>query len=783
MVEITSSLLLRRLIEWNLCTAADLRRCRARVRKLARDLPAFDSVWIDALVQARRLTPFQASLLETDPDEIVQGPCLLVDRLGRGPDAATFLARLRAGNERCVLKLVSGPVETLPQDLERLASLIEKLEGHAHPFAAAPHAALEQEGRIVLVSRYVPGLHLGQLLVRRGRFQPEYVAAIARQLVDGLASLEQRGAIHGDIRLNNVRLTEQGAAVLVDAGVAPALRPELFVHWGHPPDRYDGVAPESIATGREADAASDLYALGCLMWQLLAGRPPFPTGDPLAKLAAHQTKPIADVREWAPDTPPPLAEMIRRFTAFDRAQRPRSFAEVAERIGRPRRGDRRKLSRFVACFNTALPSVPRLAGGFRSTRWPATLAALFVLSGAVLALVDQGARSELLHIAARVSKRLGIEGAAEPAGATTSNEPADMPRDPAHPELLPLPAPNADGVILLETDGPYAAAEVSVVGALSIRGARGRTPEIVVTDRPLELWAESVTLDNVHLSHVRPRAGANDDELSSAASAHAAPQSLVVVRALDLAVAGCSFRDASSGAMRDAPSAANARIDPTRTAILWIGLDPRNAARTRIRVKNTVFATYSDGAAVGLATSPGRIDFENCLATGGGPLIEAQSLPTAGSDLRIAVGNVTLRESAGLLRVAASPARSGGRFLFDARDCVFDLAADGALFQLSPAALSAGVASEIEMTGEGSLISAGARIAARHPRPIESAGNSTEPEIALEGLVAASFEFAASERSPAACGVISWNAPRRSSAAPGIDATALAIPAGPPAEP
>lgn len=778
MVEIASSILLRRLIEWNLCTAADLRRCRARVRKLARDLPTFDSVWIDALVQARRLTPFQASLLETDPDEIVQGPCLLVDRLGRGPAAATFLARLRAGNERCVLKLVSGPVETLPQDLARLASLVEKLEGHAHPFAAAPHAALEQDGRIILVSRYVPGLHLGQLLVRRGRFHPRFVAAIARQLVAGLAALEQRAVIHGDIRLNNVRLTQQGTAVLVDAGIAPALRPELFVHWGHPPDRYDGVAPELIATGREGDAVSDLYALGCLMWQLLAGRPPFPTGDPLAKLAAHRTKPIADVREWSPDTPPPLAEMIRRFTAFDRAERPQSFAEVAQRIGPPRRGDRRKLSCFVASFNTALPSVPRHAGGFRSTRWPATVAALFVLSGAVLALVDHGARSELLHIAARVSQRLGIEGTGDPAATTALGTSADAQRGAAHPEWLPLPAPNADGTILLETNGPYRAAEVSVVGGLSIRGVRGTAPVIVVADRPLELWAESVTLDNVHLRDARLR----DMHLQADANV-AATRALVVVRALDLVVAECSFGDAPSDAPRNTSSAANDRTMPPPAAILWKGLDPRNAARTRIRVENTVFAMQSDGAAIDLATSPGAIAVDNCLARGGGPLVESRSLPAAGGDLRIAVRNVTLRDSAGLLRVAAAPDRSGGRFLIDARDCVFDLAADGALFQLSPAASAAGIASEIEMTGEGSLISPRARIAAGHPRSVEPGGDALESEIALEGLVAASFEFAGDDDSPGACGVISWNAPRRSPEPPGIDPTALAIPTVPPAGP
>src|SRR5690606_14434192 len=101
---------------------------------------------------------------------------------------------------------------------------------------------------------------------------------------------------------------------------------------------------------------------------------------------------------------------------------------------------------------------------------------LFVLSGMVLALVDQGARSELLQIAGRVSQRIGIERAADSVATTTRNVAADSPQESGHPEWRPLPAPDADGTIHLESDGPYAAAEVSVVGGLSIRGAWGRTP-------------------------------------------------------------------------------------------------------------------------------------------------------------------------------------------------------------------------------------------------------------------------------------------------------------------
>src|SRR5205814_9452501 len=98
---------------------------------------------------------------------------------------------------------------------------------------------------------------------------------------------------------------------------------------------------------------SDRDAMGCLLWQLLAGRPPFPGGNPLGKLAAHQTKRIDDVRKWAPDTPAPLAEGLRRMTSREPADRPASFAEVLSHWGPPRRSSRQRLIAFRRRFDTA----------------------------------------------------------------------------------------------------------------------------------------------------------------------------------------------------------------------------------------------------------------------------------------------------------------------------------------------------------------------------------------------------------------------------------------------
>ncbi len=103
MIEPPSKQLLDTLLNLKLCTRRDLFRCRGRVRRLARDLPAFDFVWIDSLLYARKLTPFQARLLEASAyEQLCAGPCVLINQLGKGKRSSTYLARQRDGRAaRC----------------------------------------------------------------------------------------------------------------------------------------------------------------------------------------------------------------------------------------------------------------------------------------------------------------------------------------------------------------------------------------------------------------------------------------------------------------------------------------------------------------------------------------------------------------------------------------------------------------------------------------------------------------------------------------------------------
>ena len=392
--------LVRQLTELQLCRPADLQRARGRVRKLSFDLPAFDSVWIDSLVQLRLLTPYQAKLLEQGfGEELRIGSFVAIDELGRNLRGATYLAQRLNRRDRCIIKRQSIESDRYHATLERMNLLLERGKGLAHPQIVFPNEIIPStDYELITVSRFIPGLPLNELLVRRGRFPAAIVFEIGRQILDGLAALHARSLLHGDIRMSNVRLTDHGLAVLVDGGIRQAIRPEITIHDKLTLEVYDGLAPELIGTGIPESASSEMYALGCMLWQLLAGRPPFTTADPLAKIAAHQTQTIDDVRTLAPDTPSVLAETIRQLTSSQVNERPRSCAEVLQRWGRPTSFSRSRLKQFRRSFDG---SGPLFAGGAAHDRvsrqiWIGTL--LFAMTGAVAMLYDMGLRNELLEV-------------------------------------------------------------------------------------------------------------------------------------------------------------------------------------------------------------------------------------------------------------------------------------------------------------------------------------------------------------------------------------------------
>ncbi|MEZ6064709.1 MAG: protein kinase [Planctomycetaceae bacterium] len=721
-----------RLLSLGLCTPADLQRCAARVRRLTRDLPAFDSVWLDALQQAGKLTPFQVRLLNEDPSRIEVGPYLLVDRLGTDGRLTTYTARQPGGKQLIELTLVGTDAIAKPGLAERLDETIVSLRPLRHPGLAVPERMERATDAIVLASRHEAGSTLRELLVRRGRLPIDVVIAIARQLVDSLTLLERVGCVHGDLRQRNVVLTSDGRVVVKQTGVLAAMHPELFIQADVPADCFDGTAPELIDTHRQRNTASEMYALGCLLWELLAGRPPFPHGDPLHKLAAHQGRDIGDVRQWTPAAPTELAGLLLSLTSREPGRRPRSFADLQQRLHRSNGADRRRIRRFVASFQSAAPRLaPSDDRAIRTGRQVASAAAIVLLLGLVAGLWHEGTRAELLNIASQVrGSTLPESLPGEPGGeiaegsaSTTETRTAELDESDnrgARGTPLPLPPASEPGVVRLTGPGPYSASALSAVGQLRVVGDPINRPLILVEASPLSLSGTRVTLENVRIV---------------AADADGDPRPLIEVTAQEFGLVRTTVQGHRSTATRSAPMAA---VDHP-ALIQWRPLDRGEALGGRIGCAHAEF--FGTGDVFRCLVSPAQVHLENVLQVGDGAFVRLpDGAGTAAT--RVTLKRATLRNSTSIVSLSMEPA-AAPRIQLTAESSLFAPQTSGALIEVRTSgdgATAQQALDQVRITGSESRLQAGASIA------MQLAADGTrqpldDSEMSIEGLQYAELSF------------------------------------------
>jgi serine/threonine protein kinase len=155
---------------------------------------------------------------------------------------------------------------------------------------------------------------------------------IARQCAEALADLHKAGFLHGDIKPDNIRLVEEGRAILIDLGFAH--RPGENAHLlkrGYVLGTVDYLAPELCAFDEETETCSDLFSLGVTLFEMLTGQLPYPHGSIEQTLRRHSSEPPADIRGIVEGLPQSLATLIDRLLARRPQDRPRA-AQVVQQL-------------------------------------------------------------------------------------------------------------------------------------------------------------------------------------------------------------------------------------------------------------------------------------------------------------------------------------------------------------------------------------------------------------------------------------------------------------------
>ena len=181
-----------------------------------------------------------------------------------------------------------------------------------------------------LVLPYYPRGSLARLLREEGKLGLDQSVRLAAELGRGLDALHEHGILHRDVKPSNVLLAEDGTAALTDFGLARASDSTRITHDGQLVGTPHYIAPELIE-GAEATRASDVYALGCLLYECVAGEPPF-TGRPAEIGFSHLTQPPPDPRDRRPELSGEVALALLAALEKDPQARPTSGTALARML-------------------------------------------------------------------------------------------------------------------------------------------------------------------------------------------------------------------------------------------------------------------------------------------------------------------------------------------------------------------------------------------------------------------------------------------------------------------
>lgn len=249
------------------------------------------------------------------------GPYIIQDVLGRGGMGTVFRAiDENNDNDEVAVKVLSAAYADDDHFRSRFESEIKTLLQLDHPNIVRLLGHGEEDGNLFFVMELVTGKSLHALQKTGHRFSWQEVMGIAMDVCAGLQHAHYRGIIHRDIKPANLLRTESGTTKITDFGIAKLFGAERLTAHGGAIGTADYMSPEQ-ATGVVVTERSDLFSLGCVMYALLSGRPPFAEKNIQSTIQSLTTKQATPLHRLSPETPTEFEDLIDRLLQKDPANR------------------------------------------------------------------------------------------------------------------------------------------------------------------------------------------------------------------------------------------------------------------------------------------------------------------------------------------------------------------------------------------------------------------------------------------------------------------------------
>jgi serine/threonine protein kinase len=279
------------------------------------------------------LTAYQAHYLRSGQAErLVVGSYVLLEPLDSGGMGQVFRARHRLLERAAALKRIHPDHQANPRVAGRFLREVRAVAALAHPNVVTVYDFYEEGDEFYLAMELIPGADLHSYVDRHGPLPVALACDYARQACLGLQHAHGRGVVHRDIKPANLIVSPDGQVRIIDFGLARR-DSDSNITLSQVMGTRDYIAPEQAARSHDVDGRADIYSLGCALYHLLTGRPPFAHVNPDERVNAHMTRQPPKIEQLRPDVPRPLAALLRRMMERRPEDRFQRAAEVAAALG------------------------------------------------------------------------------------------------------------------------------------------------------------------------------------------------------------------------------------------------------------------------------------------------------------------------------------------------------------------------------------------------------------------------------------------------------------------
>jgi serine/threonine protein kinase len=254
----------------------------------------------------------------------------IIERIGQGGMGSVYKARQISLDRMIALKTLHA---ALAEDVEYIARFRQEAKAAAalnHPNLVHVHSAGETEGLHWFAMEYVEGESARARMERQGRLDALEAIAISIYVVAALEyGWQKAGLIHRDIKPDNIFLSNAGEAKLGDLGLAKRTgQNNGLTASGASMGSPNYISPEQVHAMKSVDPRADIYSLGCTLYHLVSGRPPYAGDSAVAVMMKHVSAPVPNLRSVWPECPPELEAIVMKMMLKSPEERPQSYADV-----------------------------------------------------------------------------------------------------------------------------------------------------------------------------------------------------------------------------------------------------------------------------------------------------------------------------------------------------------------------------------------------------------------------------------------------------------------------